>query len=369
MAQRSLGRWVLGAAAVLLLVALGSALLRPDGSDADERLVRKGVVVGVIANTLDGGDGDRRAVRAAGFRWVREELRWSELEPRRGRFDWRTSDRLFRDTARRGLRVLPLLLESPRWLSRDALALPPDAAAFARYVAAAAARYGPGGRFWRTDPSLDARLAPAFFEVWNEPWFRFFSTQGIEPARFARLARAAIEAGHAANPRARFLLPVEGPYARDDGEVADWVDDLAAADPDLGRIADGFAVHPYDDGDPRSTEGDRRGQFRRLDDVRAGLRRHGWRTGPIWITEVGWSTCARRPLCVSEADQRRHWTALLRLVREGPADVAAVFAYHFLNTGQPDPRTSGNHFGLLRHDRSRKPAFEVVARAGRQSAR
>ena len=73
-------------------------------------------------------------------------------------------------------------------------ALPRDPADYARFAAAAVARYGPGGTFWRRNKELDARLAPRFFELYNEPYLGLDVPGGPEPEAYARTVAAAVPA-------------------------------------------------------------------------------------------------------------------------------------------------------------------------------
>ena len=352
------------AAAALLLAAL---LAMSDGADEPATpAAASDLRTGVIVNALDGGAGELDLVRDIGVRWIREEIRWSEVEPVRGERDWSRPDTLVADAARRGIRVLPLVLESPPWLEDETSDLPRDAGAFADFAAASAARYGPGGTFWDERPELDADLAPRWFELWNEPYFEFFSTNGVDPDRYAALVAAAGPAVRAANPQARVLLAGEAGYEADDGEVRMWMEDLFAADPDLATAFDGVAVHPYTEGRSPTTTSDlpRRSQFTRIDDILGVLRDEGVETPRLWITEIGWSTCDSRPPCVDEPRQARHLDRMLELVRGRYADVVeAVFVYHLRDFPDRDAADKEGFFGLVRVDGTRKPAWDVVRRA------
>ena len=94
----------------------------------------------------------------------------------------------------------------------------------------------------------------------------------MSAARYARLVRAAAVAGHAANPRARFLMYADTQYAAAGGKIRDWIDDMFAAVPDLGSVVDGIAVHPYTLGSPLAVTSQTRNDFRRIDETRVAWR-------------------------------------------------------------------------------------------------
>jgi Beta-1,4-xylanase len=149
--------------------------------------------------TLDAllGDLARRGVRA-----VRQEFRWSDIEPQRGRFDWSASDRILGATARHGIAVLPVLWTTPQWARRPSAsaqfpptetAPPADVDDFARFVGAFAQRYG--------GPLLLG------YQIWDEP--NLSAAWGdalLEPTYYLQMLRAAGRAIRAADPHARIVL-------------------------------------------------------------------------------------------------------------------------------------------------------------------
>ena len=58
-------------------------------------------------------------------------------------------------TAQHGVHVLPIMLDTPVWAGATLEHDPADPSAYATFVAAVVARYGPHGSFWTQHP--DAR--------------------------------------------------------------------------------------------------------------------------------------------------------------------------------------------------------------------
>jgi hypothetical protein len=311
--------------------------------------------LGLVANTIGWGDHvgpEQTRAAGAGAGWLREELQWAEVVPRRGERHWGRIDRLFVAAAHRGLHVLPVLNEAPSWARGRDGALPTDSRAYAAYVRDVVARYGPSGRFWRDHPRLDVSVAPVWFELWNEPYFARPDHSAITAARYAALAQAAITAGRRADPRARFLIAVDPATAGDASLDRAWLAQLAAAQPGLLAAADGVAAHPYAQ--------DGAASLRSLDHLRQALTAQGSRL-PIWVTEIGWSTCARSAGCVTEQAQAADLRRFLSGVRTGRrAD--AVFVYHFASWRVRVGDQRFGDYGLLRIDGSRKPAWSVYHR-------
>ena len=65
-------------------------------------------------------------VAAAGFDWVKQQVRWEELEPELGTVDWSCIDRVVDGAEARGLRVLLSVTTSPRWSHSGQDSGPPD---------------------------------------------------------------------------------------------------------------------------------------------------------------------------------------------------------------------------------------------------
>jgi hypothetical protein len=321
--------------------------------------------IGVNANTQAWGDGiglEQDLVQQTGAKWLREEFAWNVIEPKPGEWDWRRYDQLMTEAARRGLHVLPLLMDTPDWAGAAWNSLPDDTAAYAEYVWQVAARYGPNGRFWWENPDLDKSTAPVYFELWNEPYLKNFSTEGASPARYARLVRAAVTAGRDANAEAKFLLEADLSWTDDFNTYREWIDTMYDAVPDLGHYFDAIAVHPYGDRGPDyyTPDGNVRWQVRRLERIRQKFADAGDGEKGIWITELGWTTCSANSDCVSEADQARYYARIADLVRtryRSYVDALFYYGWHDLGTSPSDKE---QHFGIMRRDGTKKPAWNAL---------
>jgi fibronectin type 3 domain-containing protein len=116
---------------------------------------------------------------------------------------------------------------------------------YANLMAKEASTYGPGGTYWASRPQY-AQYAIQSFEIMNEPYGWWYRGGDNDPAAYAHIAAAAIKAGKAANPNAKFYVPL----APDDiklknGSWVDWNQQLLKAEPNLFQLADGFSIHLY----------------------------------------------------------------------------------------------------------------------------
>ena len=302
---------------------------------------------------------EARLAQDTGVSAIREDLGWAMIEPHPGRFDWTSYDAVVRTATNAGLTVLPVLDDAPAWAAPTGDSLPTSTSAYAAFVAAAVHRYGPGGTFWQANPRLPARPA-IWYELWNEP---YYAIHNRDPGLYARLVQAATTAGRSANPAARFLIEADAFYTTPGGSVGDWIAGMYAAVPDLNRYFDAVAVHPYG-GDPAvDTPG---GDVTtlpalRLARVRQEFIAHAAAAKPVWITEIGWSTCVGDSVCVSEDQQASYLQSFLRLAHTSWAGyVRAVFVYDLRDSAPAPADDVGAWFGLLSAKLSHKPAWQVL---------
>lgn len=352
------------------LAGVAAADLPPPPCHVPARPVRppsQGLKLGVVAPLLEYADDDIRCaevgrVLATGARYDRQELQWATIEAQPHRYDWTAVDRTFASAAEEGLTLLPLIADTPAWARPGGGDVPGDRQAFGRFLGSLVARYGPGGAFWRAHPELPARPA-TWFELFNEPYLP--PPGEPDPAAYALMVRVAVPIARRANPRARFLIAGETTWLDADGHIGgDWMAALYAAQPQLGRWFDGVAVHPYSTRSPltEAAPDASRELSRRVEDIEAVLAAHGDAARHLWVTEVGWSTCTDPTGCVSEADQARYLSELLRLARtRWRPFLDAVFVYALHSYPEGDAAVLPN-YGLLRSDGSRKPAWAVFRR-------
>lgn len=101
-------------------------------------------------------DGDFPLARNANIGWVRVNLRWYQINPAHGVWDFTIADRIVGEAEARGLRILGILSTAPQWAGGGSLGnIPPSHTPYwEEYVRRVAQRYK--GRV-------------AAYEIWNEP--------------------------------------------------------------------------------------------------------------------------------------------------------------------------------------------------------
>jgi polysaccharide biosynthesis protein PslG len=336
-----------------------------------------GLVVGLNANAAGWGGAstaDRLdlVIGATHTKWLREEIDWATVEPQPGVFDFSYYDHFMQLAAQRGERILALLYDTPSWAGPSYNSIPADPSAFAQYVAAVINRYGPHGSFWSQNPAVNASPITTW-ELWNEPYLGSGDDGVYDPARYARLVKAAGIAGHGADPSAKFLVGAEMQSAMTNGAWQWWVDALYEAVPDLNSYFDGVAVHDYGSdvttlnpivpGQPY----DNYGHIRRIEDIHQQFINHNAATKPFWITEAGWSTCSDSSSCVTPAQQAANLATLFGYIKGSWSSfVQGAFIYSYGDGSNPASTQGG--YGLTYLNGSAKPALAVFQQAAAGSA-
>ena len=269
------------------------------------------------------GPWDLARMEAGGVGTLRLEFPWAVVDPEApaGGFDWGRFDPVVGEAARRGIRILPVLYQTPEWVAaldghpgcadhcRDFLPTGDLAVlAWEEFAAAAAERYGRGGSFWDANPGIEPRPIRTW-QVWNEQNSGYLTQPQPSVRPYARLVRSTSRVIRRVDPGARLILG---------GMIK------AIRDPELGglpeaeflarlyrqgrveRHFEGIGIHPYSHNFPAIAH-----QVRAL---RSIARAAGDSGVEAWITEIGWASGGiPHPLNMGEAGQAAFLTRAFRL--------------------------------------------------------
>jgi len=283
-------------------------------------------------------DAQLQALAATGATVARSDALWEATEPAppsggKHRYDWGFDDLIAGSLAQHGLRWLPILDYSPSW-ARTVPGLlhspPASASQFATFAAAFAARYGPGGAFWREHPQL-AALPVDTYEVWNEPDNPEFWSPTPDPASYVDLYLSARDAVDAVDPSARVIV----------GGLSDpaaFVPAMIDARPDLAGHVDGIAIHPYG-ANPSVV-------LARVRAARQVLVAAGLGGAALYVTEFGWTTHPASALGYAPAQARPGYIATaLAALGHTDCGVAAALLYTWV-TPERDLSDHNDWFGI-----------------------
>jgi hypothetical protein len=274
---------------------------------------------------------------------VRFSVRWNEVEPRQGRFNWPRTDQVLRGLQTRGILPVVTLVGVPGWANggRPPQFAPSRGLEFAAFATKMARRY-PFVRYWT---------------IWNEPNLRRWLEPNLPGTYVRRLLNPAYKAIHAANRRARVAGGVTGPRANVGGvPPVDWLRGMRAA----GARLDAYAHHPH----PRSrtetpTTGGCTGArcktitLANLQLLVREVRRAWGGRMRIWLTEWGYQTNPPdRLLGVTPRLQAQYvGEAARRVYRARQVDMLIQFLY------QDEPQLERFQSGLLTSAGRPKPAL------------
>jgi hypothetical protein len=322
-----------------LLLAIAALLLCAPAAQAGQREVPEGFM-GVMADgpLLDpaitdlGREG--ALMRASGVEAIRVAVYWAEAQPSRDApIDWSETDRVFAMAATERLRVLPVVLRAPAWAREDpaVMASPPRGdAAYAAFLTALVARYGPHGSFWPAHPDLPRRPQRQW-QIWNEPNIdTYWSSPRPFATRYVRLLRASYRALKAADPGAEVVLAGFANFS--------WRALADAYRAGARRWFDVAAVHPF--------SGRLENVLKIVRLTRTAMRRAGDRRKGLIISELTWPSARGKTRTTigfetTEAGQatrlRNAYRALLRIRRS--ARIRQIFWYTWLSADRDSPNS------------------------------
>lgn len=289
-------------------------------------------------------------IASTGAEWVRLDISWAMVEPRRGQRDrqWGVPliDRTIAAAHRRGLRVLGTFWLTPGWANdgRGERAAPQNPQDYALALAWMARRYEGRVQAW---------------EVWNEPNSDDFLI-GADPVAYTRLLCAAHDAVDRSGADVEVVFG--GLMYNDDAFLR------SAYEAGAGGCFDVLGLHPYQgpsDAAPGLGDDGSVWRLRHLDTIRR-LRAEYGDDRPVWATEFGWSAHANAPGApawergVSERDQGKFAVQALRILGRDYPWVERAFWYNDVMKDTGDVHQDG--FGMLREDLSPRPVWRALRR-------
>jgi hypothetical protein len=190
--------------------------------------------------------------------------------------DFTATDASVKLAVSHGMELLPVVAFGARWARQgdDPNSPPSDNAAYADYLKALIARYGPKGVFWDQHPELPRKPIRAW-QVWNEPSANYQWTipKGTDWAPgYGKLLRVSYRAIKDADPGARVVL----------AGLANLSDKDLEHLYKKGKIHGAFdvsALHPY-----TAQPG---GVLTLVKRFKAVMKKHGDGKKQLWVTELG----------------------------------------------------------------------------------
>ncbi len=220
-----------------------------------------------------------------GVESVRAVFSWADAQPSAGSPPTFTrTDQVVTLAAEHGMRVLPVVLETPHWAKAyDHAASPPKrTSSYDRYLRALVERYGPRGTFWNEHPLLPKR-AIRTWQIWNEPhlsyrWYAKRHSSYAWPRGYLRLLKAAHTTLKRADRHAKVVLA---------GLTNDSWNQLR-------RLYRGHARPYFDVAAIQTYTGSPKNALLAIRLFRKVMAEHRDARKPIWATETGWPAALGR---------------------------------------------------------------------------
>lgn len=279
--------------ATLMVALAGATALGACGSSGDgggDPAIggEYGAFFGIAPNETP-DDSDLARMTAGGIGSYHVLLSWQTVEATKGVYDWSGYDAEFRRLAQFGIEPVPYVIGTPAAYA-DVSSVPPtsDPKAFdawARFLKAAVARYGPGGELWQALEEVDADLVPQpprAWEIWNEPNSSVFWTPAPDPDAYAELLKRSSRVIKGADPEAEVMTAGMFMTPQSEGAI-NSIDFLRAVYGHRG-IADAVdvvGIHPYG-----PNTGDVLDQVDKTHELIADVDPGAG----MWITEIGWGS-------------------------------------------------------------------------------
>jgi hypothetical protein len=302
--------------------------------------------------------------RASGVQLLRQKFDWAIIEssPRHYELGW--YDGFVLAAASHGIRVLPVLFNSPGFYARqrgNAFCPPRRMARMARFARALVRRYGPRGSLWRQNPGV-RKLPIRSWQIWNEPNLRVYWCGRPRARAYARMLRIVGKSIRRVHRRAE-IVTAGLPDSKLTGTVPlrRYIRQLYRGG--AKRWFTTLAINSY--------ARDRRELGRLLRGTRRLMNRRGDRRARIWVTELGWGDRGPRHRFIvgSRGQARRIRTSFAYVRRHRKGLRLRGVVYYSWRDSPPYPPTYkdmwGLHTGLLRLDGSPKPAYRAFRRAVR----
>ncbi len=299
----------------------------------------------------------------AGFGTYRVPINWSSIQQTRdGDYAWGQSDYGIYNAAKNGMRPVPVVYGTPRFVHKPADGLyPPTSKADLRewkdFTQALAARYSPNGDYFDAVPEID-QLPVKTWILWNEQNSKSNWLPKADPREYARVVENGAEGISKVDPKAEIVLGGMYGYPRDPKSMkaAKYLKKLYGVD-GIEKHFDAVNAHPYgpDVASVKSQVGDLLSVMSKAGDGRAGM----------YLGELGWASTgpSRSESVVGRKGQaKRLRDGLNLLVKKRNAwNLGGVFVYVWRDF--PDGQLAClwcAGAGLVEEDGKAKPALDAV---------
>ncbi len=299
-----------------------------------------------------------------GITWVRWDIDWQVIQnDNANTYNWDGVDMVAATAKRYGINSLGIITYTPKWArlnlcKNDWQCEPADPKTFGHFAGVVAARY---------------KDSISHFEIWNEPNYPFFWKPTPSVSSYAKILKEAYLEIKNANPDAIVLSGGLAPSADDaEGGISPitFLTGLYVLS-SQSKYFDAVSFHPYTYPALPSYEAPWNA-WQQMSVLHQIMISNNDANKKIWITEVGAPTSG--PTTAFNANQLSSFvygknfmteTAQSEILSDGldyfaeNKDWLASYFFYSLRDNDIATSTPENFFGLLRHDGSKKPSYNV----------
>jgi hypothetical protein len=305
------------------------------------------------------------AVSGMGFRWVKQQVRWEELEPNKGNYQLAGLDGAVNAMASRGIKIMLSVVTSPSWANPAHGGPPRNYNDYGDFIGELARRY---------------KGKVQAYEVWNEQNMAYeWKGEPVNAARYIELLRIAYPRIKAADPDAVVVAGALTPTGVNDPSIA--VDDRLYLrqmyDLGLKGISDAIGVHPsgfasppdahWPDAIAKVPSHNSHPSFyyrNTMEDYRNIMVEYGDSRKQLWPTEFGWCVSSKPVAGYEYCAYNNEQTQAQYLVRayqmaKNWGFVGPMFLWN-LNWRVFEPGGEQAQFGILNQGWGTTPAYNAL---------
>jgi polysaccharide biosynthesis protein PslG len=325
---------------------------------------------GIAPNTIPLTQNDHDMMRQGNVDFVRLPFDWPSIQgsrgdctPTGGACDWSSIDAQVGAAANNGIRILPNINQSARFVNNNVFKPPTnDLAAWRDFIQAAAQRYGPGGAFWQGYGGTPIPITT--FQIWNEPGSNGDFEPKPNPKKYAKILKAAADAIYGVSKKLDVwvggLFPDTGPKGI---TLEKFLAKLYKVKK-IERSFDAVSIHPYS---PKPGSGVASQVMR----GRKAMNKAGDKKADIAVTELGYASgCSRckknNPPPVVVKNEKKQASALKSSFRSlkkksGKLNLTSIIWFTWRDGVGPCDFCFTS--GLLKENGSPKPAYNAFKKA------
>jgi hypothetical protein len=313
---------------------------------------------------------DAQLIQRTGIGTAHFGLLWPYVQPgSANEHAWRYVDGIVGPLAARGIRSVPFVWGSPRWVARAYSVTPLSTTAgkraWANFLKAAVNRYGPGGTYWRGPYRTafpGAKPKPIrTWQIWNEPTLSKFFGRKNYVRRYAKLLKVSHQAITSEDAHAKIILAgVPGGKKPHPSQFLKKLYRVKGIKKDFS----GVALHPYADNLKQLASA--------IKQTRAAMRKgHDQRT-KLWLTELGWGSGRPDRFGINKGPkgQKKMLMKSFEMLIKQRREWRIQSLYWFDWRDPPPGRNTDCSFcasaGLLKYDSTKKPAWRAYKRIARR---